>query len=161
MAGALGGYDLTFDVRRLYLHNIQLIGSSMHTPTHFDLLMNLARQGDIGPPIAAVFPLEEAARAQEELAHRNHIGKIVLHPNPDTTSPAACSMLEASPQPRSPGPRSDRRCRPVLQGEQLPHPGARPQTFSRHRSRTGRPGVTVNTETDGNSLKPTAMVGTC
>ncbi|WP_461296945.1 zinc-binding dehydrogenase [Streptomyces harbinensis] len=82
VAGALGGYDLTFDVRRLYLHNIQLIGSSMHTPTHFDLLMNLARQGNIRPPIAATFPLEEAARAQEELARRNHIGKVVLHPNP-------------------------------------------------------------------------------
>ncbi|MFD7510145.1 zinc-binding dehydrogenase [Streptomyces sp. NPDC059853] len=80
VAGALGGYDLTFDVRRLYLRNTRLIGSSMHTPAHFGLLMDLARRGDIRPPIAAVFPLEEAARAQEELARRHHIGKIVLRP---------------------------------------------------------------------------------
>ncbi|MGE6738339.1 zinc-binding dehydrogenase, partial [Streptomyces sp. NPDC059900] len=44
IAGALGGYGVTFDVRRLYLHNAQVIGSAMHTPAHFDLLMDLARR---------------------------------------------------------------------------------------------------------------------
>jgi len=80
IAGALGGYEVTFDVRRLYLHNAQVIGSSMHTPTHFDLLMDLARRAEIRPVIAATFPLEQAAQAQEELARRGHVGKIVLHP---------------------------------------------------------------------------------
>ncbi|GAA4866068.1 zinc-binding dehydrogenase [Saccharopolyspora cebuensis] len=80
IAGALGGYGVSFDVRRLYLHNAQVIGSAMHTPTHFGLLVDLARQGAIQPVIAAAFPLEQAARAQEELARRNHVGKIVLHP---------------------------------------------------------------------------------
>lgn len=80
VAGALGGYDVTFDVRRLYLHNAQMIGSSMHTPTHFGLLMDLARRGDIQPVIAATFPLDQAARAQEALARREHVGKIVMHP---------------------------------------------------------------------------------
>jgi NADPH:quinone reductase-like Zn-dependent oxidoreductase len=80
VAGALGGYDVTFDVRRLYLHNAQVIGSSMHTPTHFGLLMDLARQAEIQPVIAATFPLEQAVQAQEELARRDHVGKIVMHP---------------------------------------------------------------------------------
>lgn len=80
VAGALGGYDVTFDVRRLYLHNAQVIGSAMHTPTHFGLLMDLARKGGIQPVVAAAFPLDQAARAQEELARRRHVGKIVLHP---------------------------------------------------------------------------------
>ncbi|WP_129787941.1 zinc-binding dehydrogenase [Promicromonospora panici] len=80
IAGALGGYDVSFDVRRLYLHNAQVIGSAMHTPTHFGLLMDLARRGEIRPVIAATFPLDQAARAQEELARRRHVGKIVLHP---------------------------------------------------------------------------------
>ncbi|MBX7266609.1 zinc-binding dehydrogenase [Micromonospora sp. Llam7] len=79
-AGALGGHAVAFDVRRLYLHNVQLIGSSMHTPAHFELLMDLARRGEIAPVIAATFPLHEAARAQEELARRRHVGKIVLLP---------------------------------------------------------------------------------
>jgi NADPH:quinone reductase-like Zn-dependent oxidoreductase len=80
IAGALGGYDVSFDVRRLYLHNAQVIGSAMHTPTHFGLLMDLARGAAIRPVIAATYPLDQAARAQEELARRQHVGKIVLHP---------------------------------------------------------------------------------
>nr|WP_232822029.1 zinc-binding dehydrogenase [Desertihabitans aurantiacus] len=42
VAGALGGYQVTVDVRRLYLHNAQLVGSSMHTRRHFELLVELA-----------------------------------------------------------------------------------------------------------------------
>ncbi|WP_326667617.1 zinc-binding dehydrogenase [Streptomyces sp. NBC_01257] len=80
IAGALGGYGVTFDVRRLYLHNAQVIGSAMHTPRHFDLLMDLARRAEVQPVIAAAFPLDQAARAQEELSRRGHVGKIVLRP---------------------------------------------------------------------------------
>ncbi|MDF9278837.1 zinc-binding dehydrogenase [Arthrobacter sp. EH-1B-1] len=80
IAGALGGYEVSFDVRRLYLHNAQVIGSAMHTPTHFALLMDLARRGEIQPVIASTFPLDQAAQAQEELARRRHVGKIVVHP---------------------------------------------------------------------------------
>ncbi|MBL0885944.1 zinc-binding dehydrogenase [Myceligenerans indicum] len=92
VAGALGGYRVSFDVRRLYLHNTQVVGSTMHTPAHFGLLMDLARRAEIRPVVAASFPLEEAARAQEELARRRHVGKLVLHPgtgpggSPDTGS---------------------------------------------------------------------------
>uniref|UniRef100_UPI002FDBA6BC zinc-binding dehydrogenase n=1 Tax=Streptomyces sp. IBSBF 2390 TaxID=2903533 RepID=UPI002FDBA6BC len=49
IAGALGGYDVAFDVRRLYLHNAQVIGSAMHTPAHFALLADLARRGAVRP----------------------------------------------------------------------------------------------------------------
>ncbi|WP_432051199.1 zinc-binding dehydrogenase [Streptomyces xiamenensis] len=80
IAGALGGYGVAFDVRRLYLHNAQVIGSAMHTPAHFDLLMDLARRAEVQPVIAASFALEQAARAQEELSRRGHVGKIVLRP---------------------------------------------------------------------------------
>ena len=80
VADALGGYAVAFDVRRLYLHNVQVIGSAMHTPTHFGLLAELARRAEIHPVIAATFPLSQAARAQEQLARREHVGKIVLRP---------------------------------------------------------------------------------
>ncbi|MGF0114836.1 zinc-binding dehydrogenase [Promicromonospora sp. Marseille-Q5078] len=80
VAGALGGYEVAFDVRRLYLHNAQVIGSAMHTPTHFGMLMDLARGADITPLVAATYRLDQAAQAQEELARRRHVGKIVLHP---------------------------------------------------------------------------------
>ncbi|GAA4708673.1 NADPH:quinone reductase [Promicromonospora umidemergens] len=80
VAGALGGYEVDFDVRRLYLHNAQVIGSSMHTPRHFEMLMDMARGAEIEPVISAVFPLDRVGEAQEELARREHVGKIVLHP---------------------------------------------------------------------------------
>ena len=34
----------------------------------------------VRPVIARTFPLEQAANAQEELARREHVGKIVLRP---------------------------------------------------------------------------------
>lgn len=80
IAGALGGYGVSFDVRRLYLHNAQVIGSAMHTPRHFALLMDLARRAEVQPVIAAAFPLDRAAEAQEELSRRGHVGKIVMRP---------------------------------------------------------------------------------
>lgn len=80
VAGALGGHRISFDVRRLYLHNARIIGSSMHTREHFALLMDIARQARIQPVIAATYPLEQAARAQEELGERHHVGKLVLEP---------------------------------------------------------------------------------
>lgn len=80
IAGALGGYEVAFDVRRLYLHNIQVIGSSMHTPEHFRLLMDIARSGAVEPVIAGRFPLDQARAAQAELVRREHVGKLVLRP---------------------------------------------------------------------------------
>lgn len=80
IAGALGGYGVSFDVRRLYLHNAQVIGSTMYTPTHFGLLMDMARRSVIQPIIARTYPLDQAGQAQEELACRGHVGKIVLRP---------------------------------------------------------------------------------
>ncbi|MFD4754503.1 zinc-binding dehydrogenase [Streptomyces sp. NPDC058426] len=80
VAGALAGWAVTLDVRRLYLHNAQVIGSAMHTRTHFALLMDLAREGAVHPVIAASYGLADAARAQEELERRGHVGKLVLRP---------------------------------------------------------------------------------
>lgn len=80
VAGALGGHAISFDVRRLYLHNLQVVGSSMHTRAHFASLMEIARRGGVRPVLAATYPLERAGEAQTELARRRHVGKIVLEP---------------------------------------------------------------------------------
>ncbi|EFG64915.1 alcohol dehydrogenase, zinc-containing, partial [Streptomyces sp. SPB074] len=55
VAGALAGWAVRLDVRRLYLHNARVIGSAMHTRTHFALLMDLARAGAVRPVIAASY----------------------------------------------------------------------------------------------------------
>ena len=80
VAGALGGWRVELDVRRLYLANLVLVGSTMHTPRIFDLLVDIARRGDVRPVIAATYPLDEVSVAQEELARRRHVGKLVVVP---------------------------------------------------------------------------------
>jgi NADPH:quinone reductase-like Zn-dependent oxidoreductase len=81
IAGAVAGPVVEFDLRRLYLHNVQLIGSSMHTRVHFRRLVALAREGAVQPLVSATFALTDIAVAQEEFLARRHVGKIVLLPN--------------------------------------------------------------------------------
>lgn len=80
IAGAVAGPVVSFDLRRLYLHNISLIGSSMHTRAHFAELAELARTGTLRPRIAARYRLSDIHAAQEEFRRGSHIGKIVLTP---------------------------------------------------------------------------------
>jgi NADPH:quinone reductase-like Zn-dependent oxidoreductase len=80
VTGALAGAVIGIDLRRLYLHNVWLIGSSMHTPAHFARLAQAARQGAVVPRIAARYPLSEIHTAQREFQQRTHVGKVVIVP---------------------------------------------------------------------------------
>lgn len=80
VAGALDGWAVEIDVRRLYLANLSLVGSTMHTPRIFDHLVKIARRGDVRPVVAATFPLGEVREAQEQLARRRHVGKLIVIP---------------------------------------------------------------------------------
>lgn len=80
VAGSLDGWTVDLDVRTLYLANRSLVGSTMHTPRIFDLLVDLARRGAVRPVIAATYALPDVATAQEHLARRGHVGKIVVVP---------------------------------------------------------------------------------
>lgn len=80
VAGALDGWAVDIDVRRLYLANLALVGSTMHTPRTFDQLVEIARRGDVSPVIAATFPLEHVGEAQAQLARRGHVGKLIIIP---------------------------------------------------------------------------------
>lgn len=80
VAGAVAGPVVTFDLRRLYLHNLSLIGSSMHTRAHFASLADLARAGTVRPRIAGSYGLTELHAAQEEFRRGTHVGKIIVIP---------------------------------------------------------------------------------
>lgn len=80
IAGAVGGPVIRFDLRRLYLHNRRLIGSSMHSPAHFQRLVDEVRNGRIAPRVAATFPLADIHEAQRTFQQHRHVGKIVLLP---------------------------------------------------------------------------------
>lgn len=78
IAGAVAGPIIDFDLRRLYLHNISLIGSSMHTRDHFATLVDAARSGTVQPVIAGRYPLHLLDEAQQQFVQGQHVGKIVL-----------------------------------------------------------------------------------
>lgn len=85
VAGALGGAEVPLDVRRLYLRNRMLLGSTMHTPGIFAELVDIARRGEVAPVVAATFGLEDVHRAHDELAARTHVGKLVVVPGHEAT----------------------------------------------------------------------------
>lgn len=85
VAGAVAGPVVSLDLRRLYLHDLRLIGSTMHAPAHFAVLAEQARAGRVRPRIAARFSLEEIRAAHHALEQRAHVGKIVVVPGAEAT----------------------------------------------------------------------------
>lgn len=79
-AGAIAGPVVDFDIRRLYLRNRRLIGSTMHTPDDFEGLADLARAGDVTPVVADMYPLTDIGPAQERFEEKDFVGKLVLIP---------------------------------------------------------------------------------
>lgn len=80
VAGALGGHLVELDVRRLYLANVALVGSTMHTPAHFETLVDLARRGEVCPVVARAYDLADLATAHADLEGRGLVGKLVVTP---------------------------------------------------------------------------------
>ncbi|MDD7941938.1 zinc-binding dehydrogenase [Actinomycetospora lutea] len=80
IAGAIGGHAVDLDLRRLYLHNVALVGSSMHTPAHFAELVADALAGRIRPRIAGRYALTDIHAGQDEFARSAYVGKIVVIP---------------------------------------------------------------------------------
>lgn len=80
IAGAVAGPVVPFDLRRLYLHNLSLIGSSMHTRDHFATLVQVALAGSVHPRIAGRHALADIHEAQQQFREGTHVGKIVITP---------------------------------------------------------------------------------
>lgn len=80
VSGAVSGLVVELDLRRLYLRSVSLLGSMMHSPAQFEVLVATANAGHVRPVVAQVFPLEDAAQAQAQLERREHVGKLVLLP---------------------------------------------------------------------------------
>lgn len=79
-AGAIGGPVVSLDLRRLYLQQRTLIGSTMHTPAVFGRLAEIAVNGGIEPLVAETYALVDIAAAQERFVVGDFIGKLVLVP---------------------------------------------------------------------------------
>jgi len=79
-AGAIAGPVVPFDIRRLYLHQRTIVGSTMHTPADFDELARIAVEGSVAPMVAATFPLTDIGAAQARFLAKDFVGKLVVLP---------------------------------------------------------------------------------
>ena len=79
-AGAIAGPIVQLDVRRLYLHQRTIVGSTMHTPSDFAELAQIAIAGSLAPVVAETYPLVEIAQAQARFEQKDFVGKLVLLP---------------------------------------------------------------------------------
>jgi NADPH2:quinone reductase len=76
--GATSGPKPDEDIRRIFVKQITIYGSTMGTPHDWEQLNGLLAAKALRPVVDRTLPLEEAARAQELLEHGDHFGKIVL-----------------------------------------------------------------------------------
>ena len=78
VAGAVAGPVVALDLRRVYLEQRRIVGSTMHTRAHLARLVELARAGEVRPVVARRFPLEEIREAQQALQAPGTFGKVVV-----------------------------------------------------------------------------------
>ena len=80
--GAIAGPMVHLDLRRLYLRQRRLIGSTMHSPRIFRDVAELAQRGALAPVVADTYPLTDIASAQERFVSKDFVGKLVVIPPP-------------------------------------------------------------------------------
>jgi NADPH:quinone reductase-like Zn-dependent oxidoreductase len=76
--GATSGPKPDEDIRRIFVKQITIFGSTMGTRHDWEQLNRLLAAKAVRPIVDRTFPLDEAAQAQTLLEHGEHFGKIVL-----------------------------------------------------------------------------------
>jgi NADPH:quinone reductase-like Zn-dependent oxidoreductase len=77
-SGAIAGALVELDLRTLYLKDLTLHGCTALDPGVFEALIRQIEQGRVVPLVAATYPLERIAEAQQAFLEKRHVGKIVL-----------------------------------------------------------------------------------
>jgi len=78
--GATTGYAGQTDIRYVYTRQLSILGSYMASKAELLKVVDLVRQRRLKPVVDKIYPLADAAKAQERMEKREHFGKIVLRP---------------------------------------------------------------------------------
>ena len=78
--GATTGPKATFDLRRLFWRQLEILGTTMANQEEFRAAMDLVFRGGLDPVVDVVWPLDRAREAHERLEAGEGSGKIVLVP---------------------------------------------------------------------------------
>ncbi|MBF2759188.1 MAG: zinc-binding dehydrogenase [Ectothiorhodospiraceae bacterium AqS1] len=79
-SGAIAGPIVEFDLRSLYLRDLDFIGATVPPPAHFAGVVRHIENGSVRPLLAATFALDDFHEAQEAFIAKNHVGNIVVVP---------------------------------------------------------------------------------
>ncbi|QYJ02837.1 alcohol dehydrogenase family protein [Nocardioides panacisoli] len=80
-AGAIGGPVVDFDLRTMYLKQLEIHGSSQGTRTAFRRLVRYITDGDIKPLLDRTYRLSDFHEAQRNFMAKSYIGKLVVVPD--------------------------------------------------------------------------------
>ena len=78
VSGATAGHRATVNLRRVFGLQLEILGSSMGTPTDLAALLELCVSTGVRPVVDRVYPFPEVRQAFEQLASGDVFGKIAL-----------------------------------------------------------------------------------
>jgi NADPH:quinone reductase-like Zn-dependent oxidoreductase len=84
--GAHAGEVVELDLVRLFQHGHRLLGFGFCTEQELRESLAHVLAGRLRVPVAARYPLAEAAAAHRALDRRQHVGKLLLHPVPGSSA---------------------------------------------------------------------------
>ncbi len=76
--GATAGASPQTDIRRIFWNHLSIFGSTLGSREEFRQVLSFLRNSQIRPIIDQLFPLKEAAAAQQRLERGEQFGKVVL-----------------------------------------------------------------------------------
>ena len=76
--GATSGPTVTMDLRFLFVRQLSVLGCYMGGRKELNEVLKLVQAGKIKPVVDKVYPLAEAAAAQQRMLDRKNFGKIIL-----------------------------------------------------------------------------------
>ena len=80
--GATSGPMVAMDLRFLFVRQLSILGCYMGGRKELTEVLKLVEAGKLKPVVDKVFPLDQAAAAQQRMLDRQNFGKIVLTSNP-------------------------------------------------------------------------------
>ncbi|QSB04433.1 zinc-binding dehydrogenase [Natronoglycomyces albus] len=80
LCGVTGGHRAQVDLRRLFFHQIELIGSTMGTLEELSQLLDFCERNGVEPIIDSCFSLGETESALRHLQSGKAFGKVVVEP---------------------------------------------------------------------------------
>ncbi|GAC1313245.1 MAG: zinc-binding dehydrogenase [Mucilaginibacter sp.] len=77
--GGTAGDIPALNGRKIFWKQLQLLGTTMGTSDEFAAMVSFVNEHQVIPVIDELFPLADAQRAVNKMAHSSQFGKIVLH----------------------------------------------------------------------------------